>query len=178
MQRLLSIKFREDIPEKYLDSPIGRLLEYHNLGHNHQLHSTAELLIGMCMDNRKSLRIADNFAYILRAGGANLRHIEFKFSYAISVGGVRAIALIGHTQCGMVNLVARKDQFIKGLVDNAGWNHDLARQHFESFSPMFEIGDAVDFTLSEAKRIQEKYPKVLVAPLMYKVEDNMLYLVE
>jgi carbonic anhydrase len=40
---------------------------------------------------------------------------------------------------------------------------------------MFEIGNEVDFVLSEAKRLRLRYPKIEVAPLMYKVEDNLLY---
>jgi carbonic anhydrase len=127
------------------------------------------------MDNRKHLHIPDNFAFIIRAGGANLRYSEFKVSYAIAVGGVRSIALIGHNQCGMVNLVARKELFIQGLIENAGWEPELAEQHFMNFAPMFEIGNEVDFVLSEAKRLRQRYPKIQVAPLMYKVEDNLLY---
>src|SRR5262249_55191940 len=95
--------------------------------------------------------------------------------YTIAVGGVRSIALIGHTQCGMVNLVARREQFIQGLVENAGWEQEWAEQHFMHFAPMFEIGNEVDFVLSEAKRLRLRYPKIQVVPLMYKVEDNLLY---
>jgi carbonic anhydrase len=130
------------------------------------------------MDNRKHLRIPDNFAYIIRAGGANLRYSEFKVSYAIGVGGVRCLALIGHNQCGMVNLVARKEQFIRGLMDAAGWERQTAEEHFFHFAPMFEIGNEVDFTLSEVKRLRLRYPKILVAPLLYRVEDNLLYLIQ
>jgi carbonic anhydrase len=88
---------------------------------------------------------------------------------------VKSIALIGHNQCGMVNLIARKDIFIKGLVENAGWEPELAEQHFMNFAPMFEVGNEVDFILSEAKRLRLRYPKIQVAPLFYKVEDNLLY---
>lgn len=130
------------------------------------------------MDNRKSLRIPDNFAFIIRTGGANLRYSEFKVSYAISVGGVTAIALIGHTNCGMVNLTARKQQFIDGLVSQAGWDRELAEDHFNHFAPMFEIGNAIDFVLSESKRLRTRYPRILVAPLIYRVEDNLLYQLE
>src|SRR5690242_12747675 len=115
MNRLLTISSREDIPSQYRDTPVGLLLEYHNLDRPFESYSNAELLIGMCMDNRKHLRIPDNFAFILRAGGANLRYSEFKVSYAIAVGNVRFIALMGHTQCGMVNLISRKEQFVRGL---------------------------------------------------------------
>jgi carbonic anhydrase len=166
-----------DIPAALLATPIGDLLEYHNLGRELDEHASARLLIGMCMDNRKHLRIPDNFAYIIRAGGANLRYSEFKVSYAIAVGGVRAIALIGHTQCGMVNLMARQRAFVEGLVENAGWDPASAADHFRHFAPMFEIGNELDFVRSEAARLRHRYPRVLVAPLLYRVEDSRLYLV-
>ncbi len=178
MRRVIPVEKSEDIFPLYRETPVGRLLEYHNLGRPFENYTNASLLIGMCMDNRKSLRIPDNFAFILRAGGANLRYSEFKISYAIAVGGVTSIALIGHTQCGMVNLMSRKKMFIEGLVEKAGWDRETAEDHFLHFSPMFEIGNEVDFVLSEAKRLRQRYPKILVAPLIYKVEDNRLYLVE
>jgi len=176
VNRLFSITTPEHIPQEYRDTPIGLLLEYHNLGRQHDQYSSAQLLIGMCMDNRKHLHIPDNFAYIIRTGGANLRYSEFKVSYAIAVGGARAIALIGHTQCGMVNLVARREQFVRGLVERAGWLPEAAEEHFHHFAPMFEIGNEVDFILSETKRLRLRYPKIPVAPMIYKVEDNRLYL--
>ena len=175
MNRLLQILSPEDILPQYRGTPIGRLLEYHNLEREFGSYSNAELLVGMCMDNRKHLHIPDNFAYIIRAGGANLRHSEFKVSYAIAVGGVRCIALIGHTQCGMVNLVARKEQFVTGLVNGAGWQPQSAEEHFSQFAATFEIGNEIDFVLSEVKRLRLRYPKILVAPLLYRVEDNRLY---
>ena len=178
MHRLLPITSHENIPAQYRDTAIGLLLEFHNLDRPHESYSAAQLLIGMCMDNRKHLHIPDNFAFIIRTGGANLRYSEFKVSYAIAVGGVRSIALIGHTQCGMVNLIARKEQFIQGLVDSAGWTREGAEEHFHHFAPMFEIGNEVDFILSEVKRLRLRYPRIPVAPLLYRVEDNRLYLIE
>jgi len=177
MNRLLTIASKEDIPLHYQDTPVGLLLEYHNLERDFDTYTNAGLLIGMCMDNRKHLHIPDNFAFIIRAGGANLRYSEFKVSYAIAVGGIRCIALIGHTQCGMVNLIARKDQFVQGLVKAAGWAPQSAEEHFLHFAPMFEIGNETDFILSEVKRLRLRYPKIVVAPLLYRVEDNRLYLI-
>jgi carbonic anhydrase len=177
MKRLVTISNKEDIFPEYRNTPIGLFLEYHNLKKTFDSYTKAELLIGMCMDNRKHLHIPDNFAFIIRAGGANLRYSEFKVSYAIAVGGVSAIALIGHTNCGMVNLMARKEIFINGLVENAGWEREWAEQHFMHFAPMFEIGNEIDFVLSESKRLRLRYPKILVAPMIYKIEDNLLYLI-
>lgn len=178
MERLIPVNEPETIFPQYRDTPIGRLLEYHNLRRPFDAYTQAELLIGMCMDNRKHLNIPDNFAYILRAGGANLRPSEFKVSYAIAVGGVRSIALIGHTQCGMVNLMARQRSFVDGLVEGAGWERETAEDHFYHFSPIFEIGSEIDFVCSEANRLRLRYPKILVAPMLYKVEDSRLYLID
>jgi carbonic anhydrase len=178
VERLISVNTPDDIFPKYRDSPIGLLLEYHNLQRPFDAYTQAQLLIGMCMDNRKHLTIPDNFAYILRAGGANLRPAEFKVSYAIAVGGVRTIALIGHTQCGMVNLMGRERSFIDGLVDGAGWDRASAEDHFYHFSPIFEIGSEIDFVCSEANRLRLRYPKIPVAPMLYRVEDNRLYLID
>ena len=178
MNRLLPVASRDDIPIPYRDTPIGLLLDYHNLGRPHDSYSDAQLLIGMCMDNRKHLHMPDNFAFIIRAGGANLRYSEFKVSYAVGVGGVRCLALIGHNQCGMVNLIARKEQFIQGLMDTAGWQRQAAEEHFLHFAPMYEIGNEIDFTLSEVKRLRLQYPKILIAPLLYRVEDNLLCLIQ
>jgi carbonic anhydrase len=129
------------------------------------------------MDNRKHLHIPDNFAFIIRSGGANLRYSEFKVSYAVGVGGARSVALIGHNQCGMVNLAARKEQFICGLMDMAGWERQSAEEHFLQYAPLFEIGNEIDFVLSEVARLRLRYPRVVVAPLIYRIEDNMLYLI-
>lgn len=178
MEQLIKISKPEDILPEYRNTPIGLLLEYHNLDRKQDNYNSAELLVGMCMDNRKHLHIPDNFAFIIRSGGANLRYSEFKVSYAIAVGGVKHIALIGHTQCGMVNLVARREQFIKGLVDSAGWEQNTAEDHFSHFAPMFEIVNEIDFILSETLRLRNRYPRIMVAPMLYKVEDNRLYLIK
>ena len=175
---LIPIEKEGDIFPEYRNTPIGRLLEYHDLGRPFDCYGKAELLIGMCMDNRKSLRIPDNFAYIIRSGGGNLRYSEFKVSYAIAIGQLRHIALIGHNNCGMVNLFSRKDAFIKGLVETAGWDRERAEDHFMHFAPMFEIGNEIDFLLGEAKRLRLRYPKIQIAPMLYKVEDNKLYLIK
>jgi len=175
MERLIPVKAEPDILPAYRKTPIETLLAYQNLNRPHGVHDKAELLIGMCMDNRKHLRVPENFAYILRSGGGNLRYSEFKVSYAVAIGGISAIALLAHTNCGMVNLMSKRERFIAGLVDQAGWDREWAETHFMHFAPMYEIGNEVDFVLSEAKRLRLRYPKLLVAPLLYRVEDGQLY---
>ncbi|MCX8009990.1 MAG: carbonic anhydrase [Ignavibacteria bacterium] len=178
MERLISISSKENILSQYQNTPIGDLLEYHNLRSPFRNYTKAELLIGMCMDNRKRLNIPDNFAFIIRTGGANLRYSEFKVSFAIAIGGVKAITLIGHTNCGMVNLISKREQFVEGMMHNAGWTKEKAEEHFMNFAPMFEIENEIDFVAAEAKRLRTKYPSVLIAPMIYRTEDNLLYLVK
>lgn len=178
MNQIISIDSKEDIFPEYRNTPIEWLFEYHNLGRQFDTFEKAQLLVGMCMDNRKHLHMPDNFAYIIRSGGANLRHSEFKVSYAIAVGQISHIVLLAHNHCGMVNLFSRKNEFIQGLVDYAGWNQKQAEEHFIHFAPLFEIGNELEFVLSESKRLRNRYPNIQVAPLYYKVEDNRLYLVK
>lgn len=178
MNQLIEINSSEDILSTYQNTPISLLIEYHNLNKTFDDYAEAELLVGMCMDHRKHLHIPDNFSYIIRTGGANLRYSEFKVSYAISVGGIKHIALIGHNNCGMVNLVSKKGQFIDGLVNNGGWSKERAEEHFNNFAPMFEIGNAAEFVTMEANRLRNKYPNVVVAPLFYNVDNNKLYMIE
>lgn len=172
MRFFIDIKSESDIPEHWRAGPIGALLRYHDLGVPLPRRSEKpELLIGMCMDSRKHLRIPENFAFILRTGGANMRLSEFRVSYAIAVGGVRAIALMGHTNCGMSGLAARREAFIGGLVD-VGWKRAAAEEHFDRHAPQHEIGPEGDFIRAEARRLRELYPKVEVAPLLYRIEDD------
>jgi carbonic anhydrase len=174
MDLLIPVNKKDDILPTYRNTPIEKLFGYHNLNVSYDNYNSAQILVGMCMDNRKHLLIPDNFAYIIRAGGANLRYSEFKVSYAIAVGKVRHIALIGHNHCGMVNLVSRKVEFIRGMVREAGWEEEKAEEHFNQFAPLFEIGNEKDFILGETARLRLRYPNVVVAPLFYTVEDNRL----
>lgn len=174
MDRLIPINTSLDIPKSYQNTPIGRLVEYQNHLRAHDSYASAQILVGMCMDNRKALDVPENFAYILRTGGANMQGSGFKISYAIAVGSVRYIAIAGHNHCGMVKLIDRKDAFIKGLVEGAGWDKKRAQEHFHDLVPMFEIGNEIDFVLSEVRRLRHEYPKIVVAPLLYKIESNHL----
>ncbi len=175
MERLFELANPQQIPPEWSNTPIGRLVEYQNMQRPFETYDTAQLLVGMCMDHRKHLRIPDQFAYIIRSGGADLRHSEFKVSFAIAIGGVRHIALIGHNGCGMVNLVGKRDAFINNLVEHAGWDREFAEQHFTQFAPMFELGNEIDFLICEAARLRKRYPKIKVVPLYYRVETNRIW---
>lgn len=173
--QLIPVTEKNAIPGKYRNTPIGLLLEYHNLKHKFADYQKAQLLIGMCMDNRKSLRVPPNFAYMIRTGGGNLRFSDFYISYAIAVGNLSTLALIAHNDCGMANLYPVQERFVNGLVENAGWSHSQATEHFLTDAPKFDIKNETNFVLEESARLRFKYPKIMVVPLFYRLEDNLLY---
>jgi carbonic anhydrase len=126
------------------------------------------------MDDRKDLVIPNEFAFVLRAAGGNLREHAFDISYAVAVGGVTAIAVMAHTDCGMVGLSRKRTAFVRGLVVRGGWEESRAAEHFDESVSVYEIQDAVTFVLEETRRLRAAYPALLVAPLLYRVEDDRL----
>ncbi len=175
MPSLVPVTEPEAILPGYRGTAIERLLHYHNLGY--PLPATtgrAQLLISMCMDHRKDLLLPNEFAYVLRSAGGNLRDSEFEVSYAIGVGGVATVALLGHTDCGMADVTQQRAEFVRGLVERAGWAADVAAMHFDRYASQYQIGDAIRFVCDEAVRLRRLYPAILVAPLLYEVETDRL----
>jgi len=175
MTELIAVNSKGDILPRYRNTPVGKLLEYHDLNETFIHYDKAEILIGMCIDNRKSLWIPENFAFIIRAAGANLMYSEFQISYAISIANLRYMAIIAHNHCGMVNLPSIKKQFVSGLIRNAGWKAENAEHHFDQLSAFFEIENEISFVTEETKRLQKRYPKIMIAPLYYNVDDGKIY---
>lgn len=175
MSRLVPVDSAEDVLPAYRGSPVAELLSYHNLGAPLEPCETPRLLVAACMDHRVSLRIPRDFAYVLRVPGASLRGEEFAVSFAVGAGGVRALAVIAHTDCGMSGLRDREEAFVDGLARNAGWEPERAAGHFRESLAGHEIGEPVEFALAEAERMRARYPDILVAPLLYRVEDRRLY---
>jgi len=176
LKDLISVAQFNDIPAPLQNTAVGRLLAYHNLGHAFQHHDWPELLVVTCMDFRVNLRIPEGFAFVIRVAGARIRQRDFNVSFAIGVGGVTSIAVIGHTDCGMVNLASREEQFVAGLGERAGWESEAAHSHFAGSAQVYEIGSETDSAVNVARRLRETYKKILVAPLVYRVEDKLLYL--
>lgn len=171
---LTPVRVEDDILPEWRGTAISDLLAYHNLIRPHVTYSRAELVIAMCMDYRKALRIPDRFAYILRTGGGNLSRVQFEVSFAIAVGGVRSLALIAHDDCGMVGLRGRRDAFVDGLISE-GWKREDAETHFDDSLPIYEVASTIDSVCAEADRMRARYPNITVAPLFYSSLDGLLH---
>lgn len=177
-KELLSVNRVEDIPSKYRDTPIESLLTYHNLNVHVDRTEKAQIVIGMCMDNRKMLNVPENFAFIIRAAGANLEFSHFPISFAVGVAGVQYMAIIGHDDCAMVNLESKRERFIDGLVNNAQWSRKKAETQFDENAPIFEIHDEIEFVLKQTKLLRKHYPTLTIVPMLYKVGDGRLYIIK
>ncbi len=173
-ERLTPVTVEDDILPEWLGTPIHDLLAYHNLKRPYLVHDTAQLMITMCMDYRKVLRIPTGFAYVLRTGGGNPNNVQFEISFAVAIGGVRALALIAHDDCAMVGLSGRRDAFVQGLV-HEGWKREEAEMHFDAHALRYEVHDSVELVGAKASRLQARYPSITVAPLFYSVKEDLLY---
>lgn len=175
MLSLVPVRSVSDILPMYRGTPVERLLRYHNLGESLPPSTGhAEILVGMCMDHRKDLTLPNEFAYVLRSAGGNLKGSEFEISYAVGVGRVSTIVLLAHTDCGMAHVTEKGEIFVRGLVEWGGCEEEAASCHFAEYATRYEIGDPLQFVVSEAVRIQSYYPRLMVAPLLYTVEDDRL----
>ena len=174
MPRRVPVTTPADVVPAWRETPVGALLRYHECGAPFETYARAPLLIATCMDHRPMFRMPERFAYMLRTGGANLQDLEFKVSFAIAIGGVSALVIVAHTDCGMVGLRARRDAFVAGLTARAGWDPAEAGRHFDTQAPGFEIADAAEFVCAEARRLRALYPAVPVASLLYDVQTGRL----
>lgn len=177
-KNMIIVRDEMDIPEIYRNTPIAKLLLYHNLSLPEDRYDRADLIVLMCMDNRQELKIPKNFAFIVRNSGGTLNGVSFSLSFTVSVGGIRHIAVIGHSDCMMVDLESRKEQFVRGLSECGGWEMAIAESYFLDSCVLFNKKDAVSSVISEVEVIRSQYPGTVVAPLFYSLEDDLLYLIE
>lgn len=175
MDRLAPVDSAADIPEAWRGTPVERLLACHELDAPLDPPERPQVLVATCMDHRVELRMPRDFAYVIRTGGANLAGRDFEVSFAVGVGGVRAVAIVGHSDCGMAGVTEAREPFVRGLTEGAGWSASKAGEHFDDRATRHAIDDPIAFTLEQAGRIRRRYPELLVAALHYRVEDRRLY---
>ena len=80
--KLISVKNELDIPETYRSTAIARLLLHHNLGLPPDRYERADMLVLVCMDNRQTLRLPQNFAFCVRNSGGTRKGVSFAISFA------------------------------------------------------------------------------------------------
>lgn len=175
MPKLIDANRAEDILPVYRGTPVEELLRYHNLREPRPTdNEVPKMFIAMCIDFRKFLVVPNDYAYIMRTAGARLRGNEFELLYAIAVGGVSTVVLIGHTDCGMTRVINQRDQFVAGLGERAGVAEETAGEIFDTFAPEYAIEDPVKAMVAEAIHLRSLLSGVMIAPLLYRVSDDKL----
>lgn len=170
-----AVRSEADILPAYRGTPVGELIGCHNLGL--ALSTPAahpRILVATCLEIEAPLRVPPGFAIQLRTAAASLKRDPFKVSWAIGMAQVSSLAIVGHAGCGLTGLRDHRDQFVARLIENAGWERPAAEQHFDHWSDLFGIDDPVEFAAAEAARLQRRYPKIQVAPLMLDSSTGML----
>ncbi len=171
---LTAVHTETDILTAYRGTPIGDLLRYQNLGLAPRQYPRPEVLVATCLEQHAALRVPEGFAISLHTAAASLKRDPFKVSWAIGVAGVSAIAIVGHDDCRLVELRSHREQFVVQMIEAAGWERPAAEQHFDHWSDLFEVEDPAGFVAAEAARLQSRYPKILVAPLLYQSATGKL----
>ncbi|MBL8200376.1 MAG: hypothetical protein JNK40_05325 [Chromatiales bacterium] len=175
---LAPVRSEADILPAYRGTPVADLLRFQNLGTAPAgvpgKYAHPAILIATCLEQGAALRVPEGFAISLHTAAASLKRDPFKVSWAIGVAGVSAIAVVGHDDCRLTELRNHREQFVVQMIEAAGWERPAAEQHFDHWSDLFGVDNPVEFVAAEAARLQSRYPKVLVAPLLYQSATGTL----
>lgn len=152
-----------------LPEPVHTLLRSHNEGAVFPPFSHPELAVVTCMDFRIHLRMPENFAFVLRTGGANPEPVEPYLAFSVARMGIQAIALIGHTDCAM--------QYPDPYVLNHLPTDEERIQHYRAQIAALAIGEVELFTRRQARKLGERLG-LPVVPLLYRVKDHRLKCLE
>ncbi len=175
---LVPVRNEADILPVYRGTPVADLLRFQNIGGSPDStpgkYARPAILIATCLEQGAALRIPEGFAISLHTAAASLKRDPFKVSWAIGVAGVKAIAIVGHDDCRLVELRNHREQFVVQMIEAAGWERPAAEQHFDHWSDLFGVDNPVEFVATEAARLQSRYPKILVAPLLYQSATGAL----
>ncbi len=152
-----------------LPEPVETLLQSHNSGVVFPPFTRPELAVVTCMDFRIHLQMPENFAFVLRTGGANPEPVEPYLAYSVARMGIGAIALIGHTDCAM--------QYPDPYVLNHLPTDEEHIRRYRAQIAALAIGEVEFFTRRQARRLGERLG-IPVVPLLYRVEDHRLECLE
>jgi len=175
---LKPVRTEADILPVWRGTPVAELLALQNLGADARQYTHPQMLIASCFEQLTALRIPTGFAISLHSAAANLKRDPFNVSWAIGIDRISAIAIVGHTNCRLVELRNQREAFVEQMISAAGWARSAAEQHFDHWSDLFAIDDPASFAAVEAARLRIRYPKIPVAALLYDTAEEMLLQIE
>lgn len=132
------------------------------------------ILVATCLEQASPLRLPAGFAVEVHTAAASLKRDPFKVSWAIGVARVSAIAIVGHDDCRLTELRNHREEFVVRMIEAAGWERPAAEQHFDHWSDLFAVDEPAAFAAAEAARLRARYPRLVVAPLLYQSASGQL----
>lgn len=175
--RLTAINTLEDIPSHLQATPIADLINCQNFYDvSDEQATSANLIIGMCIDYRKQLHLPKNSAYVIRSPGANMQGCEFSIALGLSTK-IKYMALLVHNKCLMANPYPLEKNFKDTLVQEHNWSAGKASVFFDSHAASGLVGDVIDFAKDESTRLQTIFKGLTVVPLLYDVDSDRIFLV-
>lgn len=146
-------------------SALDLLLRSHNGGEAFAPFPVPRLVLLTCMDFRIRLRLPENFAFVLRTGGARGGPVETELAFALGRCGIDEVAVIGHTDCAM----RAPDPAVYEPLHLGEARTDALKEALGRAA----VHDEVAFTTAEAERLSRSLG-VRAAPFLYDVRTHLL----
>lgn len=170
---LTVVESRQDIPQEWQGTPIECLIMAQNFGWPIQSTGKPELLIATCIEFRYALPVPRMYSYVIRRASGRVIGSEFSVGYTIAQG-VKYLAVIGHNDCGMSQLEAKKAGVIEAFVAQ-GWPRDAAEQYVAKQATRHAIADELLALKDEYVRLRKIFRQLVVAPLFVCLHDSRFY---
>lgn len=161
----------DEVLPAYRDTPIEQLLALHNRGVDFPVGQRPVLITATCVDPRIVLRLPARVSFIIRSAGVHMsEHSLFQFAFMHSVVGIRHLALMGHEDCAMVDLERWRERFVQGMSAANGVGREDAEAFFDRHRRSWSLDDEVASLRRQASFLRERFPSLLVAPLLYRLD--------
>lgn len=171
---LIIVESQQDIPKVWQNTPIASFIMAQNFGWPIQSSGKPELLISTCIEFRYALPVPRMYAYVIRRASGRVLGSEFSVGYTLAQG-VKYLALIGHNDCGMSQLPAKKDAVIEAFV-NQGWKRSVAEDYVKRQAQRHGISDELEALKEEYLRLKSIFRQLVIAPLFVCLHDSRLYI--
>lgn len=170
---LTAIESRQDIPERWRETPVESLIMSQNFGWPIQASGKPEVLIATCIEFRYALPIPRMYAYVIRRASGRVIGSEFSVGYTL-VQGVKYLVIIGHNDCGMSKVRDRAPLVVQAFVEQ-GWDKNVAQEYVDKQVSRHAIDDELNSLREEYLRLRTIFRQLVIAPLFVCLHDSKLY---
>lgn len=168
------VRSEADVLDEYRGTPIEQLLINHNVRPVIDPQGTPQLVVATCMDHRVNLKMPVSFAMLIRTAGTNVDPLVFNVLAAMAVRDIRTVAVIGHSDCAMLDVERHRDKFVATATSVCTMTEEEANRLFERGASRFGFEDYHEQVLAQCEYLQKTIPGALVAPLVFDVATGEL----